>query len=240
MNNNTPYYLQLMNSLLEKIIDGDYPNGSKLPSERELSEKYSISRMTARSGMTELVNKGYARREKGKGTFVVYPNIERDFTKLTGFSEMLKDKNIEPSNKVISIMVLEASKQVAKLLDVFIGAKVYEIVRVRYGNAIPLALEYSYLREEWFPDLLKYDFENNSLYNIIENEYDFKLKFSKQWIKLTLLRDDESDLLEVDKKTPAFLLESISYDENDNAVEATKSLNLGDRSVFYAELWPDK
>lgn len=239
MTNNEPYYIQLMNTILDKISEGEYPNGGKLPSERELSETYNISRMTARNAMTEVVNKGYAVRKKGKGTFVVYPNIQRDFTKLSGFSEMLKDKNIEPSNKVISVNIIDTNRQIAKLLNVLIGIKVYEIVRVRYGNNVPLALEYSYLREELFPGLLSYDFENNSLYNIIENDYKFKPKFSKQWIKITLLRDDESELLEVKKSTPAFLLESILFDENDQAVEATKSLNLGDRSVFYTELWPE-
>ena len=228
-----------MNTILDKISEGEYPNGGKLPSERELSEKYNISRMTARNAMTQVVNKGYAVRKKGKGTFVVYPNIQRDFTKLSGFSEMLKDKNIEPSNKVISVNIIDTNRQIAKLLNVLIGIKVYEIVRVRYGNNVPLALEYSYLREELFPGLLSYDFENNSLYSIIENDYKFKPKFSKQWIKITLLRDDESELLEVKKSTPAFLLESILFDENDQAVEATKSLNLGDRSVFYTELWPE-
>ncbi|NLY36068.1 MAG: GntR family transcriptional regulator [Tissierellia bacterium] len=228
-----------MNTLLEKIAEGEYPDGAKLPSERELSEEYNISRMTARSAVTQIVNKGYAIRKKGKGTFVVYPRIQRDFTKLSGFSEMLKDKNIEPSNKVISVNVIEASRQIGKLLDISIGTTVFEIVRVRYGDQVPLALEYSYLREDLFPGLLNYDFEKNSLYHIIENEYGFKLKFSKQWIKLTLLRDDESDLLEVNKSSPAFLLESISFDEKNRAVEATKSLNLGDRSVFYTELWPE-
>lgn len=239
MTNKTPFYIQLMNIILDKINEGEYPSGSKLPSERELSEKYSISRMTARSAMTELVNKGYAKRERGKGTFVIYPTIQRDFTKLSGFSEMLKDKNVEPSNKLINIHITEANKQVAKLLNVPMGSKVYEIVRVRYGNLVPMALEYSYLREDLFPGLLSFDFEKNSLYDIIEKDYNFELKFSRQWIKLTLLRDDEAQLLEMKKNSPAFLLESISFDENDQAVEATKSLNLGDRSVFYTELWPE-
>lgn len=236
----TPYYIQVMNTILDKITEGEYPNGSKLPSERQLSEKYNISRMTARNAMTVLVNKGYADREKGRGTFVSYPKLERDFTKLSGFSEMLEDKNIKPSSKVISVKTLEANKELAKLLDVFIGVKIYEIVRVRYGDSVPLALEYSYLREELFPGLLNYDFGINSLYNIIENDYKFKFKFSKQWLKLVFLKDHETKLLKVDKNTPAFLLESISYDIDDNAIEATKSLNLGESSVFYSELWPDK
>jgi len=44
----------------------------------------------------------------------------------------------------------------------------------------------------------------------------------------------------VKEHTPAFLLESISYDMNERVVESTISLNIGDRTAFYTELWPNK
>ncbi|MDN5313524.1 MAG: GntR family transcriptional regulator, N-acetylglucosamine utilization regulator, partial [Thermoanaerobacteraceae bacterium] len=43
-----PMYEQVKEMLLEKIKSGEIPSGSKLPSERELSQQYNISRMTAR------------------------------------------------------------------------------------------------------------------------------------------------------------------------------------------------
>jgi GntR family transcriptional regulator len=225
-----PLYIQIKDTLIEKINSGEYKSGSQLPSERELSETYEISRMTARNALSQLVDLGYAYRVKGKGTFVRLPNLERDFVKLSGFSQMLKSKGIEPSNKVVKFEIIEADKKIASLLETTIGTKVYEIVRVRYGDNIPLALEYSYLPMNLFENLMKYDFENNSLYEVIEDIYDYKLKFSKQWITITTL--------DVEENTPAFLLESISYDINDRVVEATKSINIGDRTTFYTELWP--
>jgi GntR family transcriptional regulator len=134
--------------------------------------------------------------------------------------------------------MIEADKKIASLLETTIGTKVYEIVRVRYGDNIPLALEYSYLPMNLFENLMKYDFENNSLYEVIEDIYDYKLKFSKQWITITTLYEKEAEILDVEENTPAFLLESISYDINDRVVEATKSINIGDRTTFYTELWP--
>ena len=167
-----PVYIQIKNVLIEKINSGELSSGSQLPSEREISETYNISRMTARSALTQLVDSGYAYRLKGKGTFVKLPNFERDFVKLSGFSQMLMSKGIKPSNKVI------------------------------------------------------------------EDVYKHKLKFSKQWIKITTLNRSESRMLDVVEHTPAFLLESISYDMDERIVEATRSLNIGDRTTFYTELWP--
>lgn len=234
-----PIYIQIKDILIEKINSGELESGSQLPSERDLSETYSISRMTARNALTQLVDSGYAYRVKGKGTFVSIPNYARDFVKLTGFSHMLKSKGIKPRSKVITLGIIEANKKIASLLDTTIGTKVYEIVRVRYGDNIPLALEYSYLPINLFENLLQYDFENTSLYEVIENVYNYKFKYSKQWIKITTLYKNEAKILDVDEHTPAFLLESISYDTNDKIVEVTRSLNIGDRTTFYTELWPN-
>jgi GntR family transcriptional regulator len=234
-----PVYIQIRDILAEKIKSGEFISGDKLPSERELSEIYSISRMTARNALTQLVDSGYAYRLKGKGTFVSYPNIERDFVKLSGFSQMLKSKGIKPSNKIVKSGIIEADKKIASLLETTIGTKVYEIVRIRYGNNIALALEYSYLPVNLLDNLLQYDFEKDSLYKVIEENYNYKLKYSKQWIKITTLNKNESKLLNVKEHTPAFLLESISYDMDETVVESTLSLNIGDRTSFYTELWPN-
>lgn len=236
---NPPLYLQIKDVLIDKINSGEIESGNQLPSERELSETYNISRMTARNALTQLVDSGYAYRVKGKGTFVRIPNFERDFVRLNGFSQMLKSRGIKPSNKVVKSSIIEADKKIASLLETTIGTKIYEIVRVRYGDNIALALEYSYLPTSIFDHLLQYDFENNSLYEVIENIYKRKLKFSKQWIKITTLYKNEANLLDVEEHTPAFLLESISYDMDGIVVEATRSLNIGDRTTFYTELWPN-
>lgn len=235
-----PVYIRIRDILLEKISSGEFKIGDKLPSERELSETYKISRMTGRNVLTQLVDLGYAYRLKGKGTFVKFPNIERDFVKLSGFSQMLESKGIKPSNKIVESEIIVADNKIASLLETSIGTEVYKIVRIRYGNKIELALEYSYLPVSLFENLLQYDFEKDSLYKVIEENYNYKLKYSKQWIKITTLNANESKLLNVNKNTPAFLLESISYDMDENVVESTISINIGDRTAFYTELWPNK
>ena len=68
--NQLPKYLQIEKYLLNKIESGEYKKGSKLPSERELGEKFGISRMTARNALSELVKSGVAVRKGTAGTLV--------------------------------------------------------------------------------------------------------------------------------------------------------------------------
>lgn len=233
-----PIYIQIKDTLIGKINSGELTGDSQLPSERKISETYGISRMTARNALTQLVQLGYAYRVIGRGTFVRHATFERDFVKLSGFSQMLVSKGIQPSNKIVKFGIIEANKKIASLLKTSIGTKVYELVRVRYGDNVAIALEYSYLPESLFDNLLQYNFENISLYEVIEEIYKYRLKFSKQWIKITTLFINEATILDVANNTPAFLLESVSYDVKGRVVEATKSLNIGDRTTFYTELWP--
>lgn len=64
-------YYVLMEQLREKIVSGKIKPGDKLPSENELSVKYSISRHTVRKALSILENEGYIRAEHGKGTYCI-------------------------------------------------------------------------------------------------------------------------------------------------------------------------
>lgn len=61
---------QLKAILVEKIKTGEYIPGEKIPSERDLSEIYGVSRISARQTLTEMIAADYLFRIPGRGTFV--------------------------------------------------------------------------------------------------------------------------------------------------------------------------
>ena len=63
-----PLYFQLKELILSEIKNGNYPSGSLIPTENELSEAFEISRTTVRQAITELVQEGWLYRVKSKGT----------------------------------------------------------------------------------------------------------------------------------------------------------------------------
>lgn len=60
-----PLYAQLEQILKQQIECGTYKKGDFLPTEKELMEKYELSRVTVRQAMTNLVQSGYARARRG-------------------------------------------------------------------------------------------------------------------------------------------------------------------------------
>lgn len=63
-------YLEIYRRIKEQIISGDYPVGSRLPTEKELSEKYEVSVHTVRQAMALFNSEGVIRKIAGSGTFV--------------------------------------------------------------------------------------------------------------------------------------------------------------------------
>lgn len=60
----------VQNAILEVIQSGELAGGSQLPSERELAERYSVSYMTARRAVLEMVEQKFLERRGRLGTFV--------------------------------------------------------------------------------------------------------------------------------------------------------------------------
>ena len=70
INENTPKYAKIQNYILEAIKSGQYEPGSKLPTEKELSEMFSVSRITVNKALKELAVAGVVEGVRGRGTFV--------------------------------------------------------------------------------------------------------------------------------------------------------------------------
>ena len=63
-------YLEIYNRIKEQILAGEYPVGSRLPTEKELSEKYEVSVHTVRQAMALFSTEGVIRKIAGSGTFI--------------------------------------------------------------------------------------------------------------------------------------------------------------------------
>ena len=83
-----PMYKQIVNLLNEKIEKGELKPGDKLPSEAELMEAYSVSRITIRSAISELEEDGLVIRSRGKGTFIASKKAMYSADDTVGFTFM--------------------------------------------------------------------------------------------------------------------------------------------------------
>src|SRR3989454_11654646 len=130
-NSPLPRYYQLKEILRERARSGEWKPGDLIPSERELSEKYGISRMTARQAITDLVNEGLFYREQGKGTFVSERKITQQLIHLTGFTEDIRARGQRPGTRVLSAEMRLADEATAEKLRIDAGTLIFRLQRLR-------------------------------------------------------------------------------------------------------------
>ncbi|MDP0489110.1 MAG: GntR family transcriptional regulator, partial [Fusobacterium sp. JB020] len=69
-------YYQLANLIRKEIEQGLYKEGDKIPSERDLKEKFKISRVTVNKAINLLIEDGFLTRKRGQGTFINSSKVE--------------------------------------------------------------------------------------------------------------------------------------------------------------------
>ncbi len=231
-----PMYYQLKEIIREKVTRGEWKPGKLIPSERELSKQYGISRMTVRQALTELTQEGVLRRKQGVGSFVAELKIEQQLTGLTGFTEDMRKRGLQAKARVLRLEAIQPPADVVTALQISPQQPVVLLERLRMVGQEPMALEASHLHFPQVTELLEEDFESRSLYELLAEKYNIVPTKAKQSIEAALPNRREQRLLGLPGGSPVLRNRRTTFDQNGRPFEYTKSAYRGDSYVFYAEL----
>jgi GntR family transcriptional regulator len=165
-NDDIPLYYQLENKIRKKISKGKYVAGEKIPSERSLSKKFDVSRMTARKALENLVDEGILEKRERQGTFVS-KSSNNTFPSLVGINESIESLGKEPSNKVIKKELIKADLEIRNQLNVMEEEKIILIERINLADGVPVGFEQSYIPYAICPELLEREVTHESIYQIL-------------------------------------------------------------------------
>lgn len=235
-NNPLPMYHQLKELLREKIALGEWQPGSIIPSERELSGQYGISRMTARQALNELTTEGILFREQGRGTFVSEPKIEKGLARLTSFSQDMKKRSKQSGGKVLRLEMAQPLTIVQRALRLAPGQEVFLLERLRKADGEPIALEVCHLYFQNVHTLLQEDFENRSLYDLLRTKYEIVPTKADQQVGAARATQREQMILNIEEGSPILKNFRLTYDQWGRPFEYTESAYRADRYVFQAVL----
>jgi len=233
-----PLYLQLKDSLVAEITSGRYRSNQRLPSERELSTHFKVSRMTVRQALLELARDGTIYTRVGKGTFVAEPKIDQQLRALTGFSQDVRARGGRPASRVLEARVISATPDVAAALRLAPEAEVILLARLRLADSVPLAVEMAYLPFALFPRLLRHNFARESLYDVLETEYKLTLTQAEQSIEAALASAREIELLKLTPPAAVLKMQRLTLTSDGVPVEYVHSVYRGDRYKFRSMLQP--
>lgn len=146
-----PKHLQLREILLD-LIESSLQVEEPIPSERELSSKYGVARMTVRQAVESLVAEGRLFKVTGKGTFVAKPKLDLQ-ARLTSFGEEMTRRGMRPSSTVLAFTVVRATAHLARELACDPGADLVYLKRLRFADDLPMAVEVTWLPHHLVPGI---------------------------------------------------------------------------------------
>ena len=224
-------YLQVRNGLARLIRERRFGVNEALPSERTLAEKLGISRVTARKAIDALVGEGLIVRRHGSGNYIA-PLLEQPLTRLTSFTEELKQRGFEPRSRWIRRVVGAARTDELVALGLSPGARVARLERVRLADETPMAYETSALPTSILadPEAVK-----DSLYTYLA-ERDLAPARALQHIRAVNASALQAELLAIPLGQALLFITRVAYRADGMAIEITHTWCRSDYYDFVAEL----
>ena len=228
-----PAYIQIHDQIKAEIDQKIWKIGQRLPSERDLAEKFQVSRMTLRQAITLLVEEGVLERRVGSGTFVASTRVQEKMRGTTSFTEIMKAQGKVPSTQVISYKRTIPSLQEVDKLGIDKTETIVRMERVRYADGVPVVYEVASIPEKFIRNFKKEEVTSHFFQTLEEHGY--RIGKSQQTIYARLAKEKIAHYLEIPKGHAILGLTQISYFDNGVAFEYVKSQYVGERFEFYLE-----
>ena len=228
----TPLYLQLQKGIRDAIAQRVVQAEAAIPTERDLADRLSISRITVRKAIDGLVSEGLLARRRGAGTFVIAPRVEKSFSKLTSFSEDMLSRGRRPHSKWVSKAEGAVTPEEALSLGLSPGTLVYRFHRIRFADDLPMALEYSTVPAYCLPSP---DAVGASLYDAFEASGHLPVR-ALQRLRAINFSAEQARALGVSAGDAGLFIERRGFLADGRTAEFTQSYYRGDAYDVVAEL----
>src|SRR6187431_3158999 len=204
-----PLYQQLQRALRGAIENGSIGPDDALPPERDLAEMLGVSRITVRKAIDELVDDGLLIRKQGSGTFVSN-RVEKNFAKLTSFSEDMRARGREPRSVWMNRAAGTVTPEESLTLRSSPGTPVYRFQRIRFADDSPMALEFATVLATCLPSL---EAVETSLYEALERTGNRPVR-ALQRLRAVLLNAEQAELLGAKEKDAGLLVERLGFHQD--------------------------
>jgi len=224
-----PLYQQLRSILASWIRLSKLRPHEKIPSERQLCERFSVSRMTVRQALGKLKEEGFIYTRQGKGMYVAEPpsGFELAFV-LTGYNEETIPMRGVLSSTIIGARLIHATAELAEALDLPPGEELVKIERLRLLRGVPVGIQTIHVPHRLCPGYLDHDLSHNASLEIIRDDYHLPLENITQVVKAGLSGPREMEYLKLSHPVPMLILERKSFLSSGEVVQFSKGAYLAD------------
>jgi GntR family transcriptional regulator len=225
--NGVPAYQRIQGAIRKRIESGQLRTGDSVASERDLAKIHQVSLMTARHALATLEREGIVERRRGIGTFVAGPKIH--FNKLMSYTEQMASRSLTAGSKILFAKIIYDEQEIAARLALPTSTGIIKLERLRHASDAPFALETSYFSSAEFPNLLSAPLNRESLFKILERDYQVELGYADEEVDATAADARTAELLSVPRGEPLMRIRQLIYSSKGEAITYVLGFYRSDR-----------
>ncbi len=207
-----------------------------LPPERELQERYQVSRATVRHALDELEREGVLKRIQGIGTIISDAKIRPEIMKLTSFTEDMLARGLQPGSKTLDLNLVVPPQIVQNSLALKPDEKVWYVKRLRLADQEPVGLNELYIPPtlEFAPADLN---QMLSYYTLLDQRHHLRPMYAVEHLTARVAAEEEAAILAVSVGSPLLFIKRITYTEDNTPLEYVNLIYRADRYEYQVTLY---
>lgn len=215
-------HLEIRESIESDIHRGIYEVGQKLPPEREIMERFGVSRNPVQKAMSALVEAGLVTRRRGAGTVVASAGLRSNLLRM--MDPTLTGPELDGDHRVLNVQVSSAESFDLSRFVFDHGQPTAMLTRLKLsGEGAPLALERCVINLVHAPELLSQNLE--SLTTIAYyNSLGLGIRRANTVLTAVHLSSSDAGSLEISTKEPVIRQERTTHLLDESVVEVAEFL----------------
>lgn len=234
-----PLYERIAGRLWEDLRASGARSGDRLPSERTLTDRYHVSRVTLRSALALLAERGAVQAAPSRGWFVAGEVAAATSTpRVEGFADYARKHRIPTSTEMLMSRVRPCTLREAQRLRIAPGEDLFEMRRLRSLNGMVVVLEHNRLPLAVCPALADTDFTNASLYATLLTANPPQIPRRAEYaVEARSPNREERRVLDLEgTSVPVLMARQLTYSQHGHPLELTDQAYRGDRYQFRAAI----
>jgi GntR family transcriptional regulator len=219
----------------EKIENGEYKPGDRLPSEAKLSENFGVSRATLREALRVLEKEGKVNRQQGIGTFITekLALFKSGIEELNSITQTIEAMGLKAGTVDLKLKMNQQVEDLIKEFELNKNDKMVILHRTRTADDKPVAYCEDYLPQSLLPNSLSESDINISLLSFLQEESNIYISYAVADILPVITDEFLAKRLDLNIGDPVLLLKQMHYDDRDNPVLYSKNYFRSDKFEFH-------
>lgn len=228
-------YADIAQAIRHKIKSGFYAPGAALPDQKSMAADFHTSRMTLQKALELLKTEGYLYSQQGAGTYVKYnakslSNMDVGVDQYVGTTELLGASH-KVSSQIVDFKLRYPTEIEQEKLALAPTKVVYDIIRARWIDDEPYALEYTKMPVDLIPNISESILEH-SIYHHIEDTLSLKIGSAFRRIEARRSTAEDIEQLKISPEDPVLAVTNIVYLSDGRPFEYSETHQRSDKSHF--------